>query len=83
MICTVNLSLSMAKLSLIKLINQDKSAASFCHQVAASVPDIFCDFYAVKNNKITKKLLATTKAGEKISTIIKNFDTGLAKFENN
>jgi hypothetical protein len=37
----------------------------------------------VKNNKITKKLLATTKAGEKISTIIKNFDTGLAKFENN
>jgi hypothetical protein len=37
----------------------------------------------VKNNKITKKLLATTTAGEKISTIIKNFDTGLAKFENN
>jgi hypothetical protein len=30
------------------LLNKDKSAVSFCQQVAAWVPDIFCDFYLVK-----------------------------------
>jgi len=30
------------------LLNKDGSAVSFCQQVAAWVPDIFCDFYLVK-----------------------------------
>jgi len=32
--------------------NVGKSAASFCHQVATLVPDMFCSFYLVKNHKI-------------------------------
>jgi hypothetical protein len=31
--------------------NEEKSAASFCHQVAALVPDMFSNFYLVKNKK--------------------------------
>ncbi len=39
----------------------DKSVASFCHQVAAHVPDILCNFYSVKNHKISNTP-TTTKA---------------------
>jgi len=35
----------------VHLINQDKSAASFCRQVAAQVQDVFWNFYFVKNRK--------------------------------
>jgi hypothetical protein len=28
--------------------------ASFCHQVAARLQDMFCSFYLVKNHKIAK-----------------------------
>jgi hypothetical protein len=45
--------------------NEGKSAASFCRQVATWVPDMFCNFYLVKNHKIAKKS-TTTKAIEKI-----------------
>jgi hypothetical protein len=45
------------------------SAASFCCQVAAFVPDMFCYFYLVKNHKIANKS-ATTEAREKISTYL-------------
>jgi hypothetical protein len=31
---------------------QDKSAASFCHQVAAQVMDIFCNIYLMRNHTI-------------------------------
>ena len=34
--------------------NEGISAASFCRQVAALVPDMFCNFYLVKNHKIAK-----------------------------
>jgi hypothetical protein len=34
--------------------NEGKSAASFCRQVAAWLPDKFCNFYLVKNHKIGK-----------------------------
>jgi hypothetical protein len=44
--------------------NEVKSAASFCHEVAALVPDMFCKFYLVKNNKITKNS-TTAKDREK------------------
>jgi hypothetical protein len=50
-----------------KVNNVGKSAASFCCQVAAWFPDMFCNFYLVKNHKTAKKS-AITKAKEKIST---------------
>ncbi len=43
------------------------SAASFCCQVAALVPEMFSSFYLVKNHKIANKS-TTTKAREKTST---------------
>jgi hypothetical protein len=53
--------------------NQDKSAARFCHQVAAWVPDIFCNFYMVKSHKIAYNS-ATNEAREKISTDLESFE---------
>jgi hypothetical protein len=47
--------------------NEGKSAASFCHRVAACVPNMFWKFYLVKNYKIAENS-TTTKAREKIST---------------
>jgi hypothetical protein len=44
--------------------NYDKSAASFCRQVAAWVPDMFCSFYLAKNHK-NAQILMNTKATEK------------------
>jgi hypothetical protein len=49
--------------------NEGKSGASFCHQIAALVPDRFCNFYLVKNHKIVNNL-ATTEAREKIRTYL-------------
>jgi hypothetical protein len=43
---------------------EGKSAASFCHQVAALVPAMFCKFYLVKNHKIADKS-AIAEAREK------------------
>jgi hypothetical protein len=43
--------------------NEGESAASFCGQVAAWFPDMFCNFYLTKNHKIAKNS-TTTKAGE-------------------
>ncbi len=40
--------------------NEDKSATSFCHQVAGWVPDMFGNFYSVKNHKISS-ISTTTK----------------------
>jgi hypothetical protein len=37
----------------------DESAASFCCQVAAWVPDVFCNFYFVKNPRIARNSAAT------------------------
>jgi hypothetical protein len=67
------------------LFIRDKSAATFCHQAAAWVPNMLCDFYFAKNHEIANNS-TTTKAREKISTDLeykKFFDIGLAKFENN
>jgi hypothetical protein len=66
------------------VINEGKSAAIFCHQVAAWVPDMFCNFYFVKSHKIADNS-ATTEAREKISTDLESvecFDICLTKFEN-
>jgi hypothetical protein len=53
------------KLCSIKLfmaaINEGISAVSFCRQVAEWFPDMFRDFYLVKNHKIHKNS-TTTKA---------------------
>jgi hypothetical protein len=53
--------------------NEGISAASFCHQVAALVPDMFCNFYLVKNHNIANNS-ATTEAGEKISTYLESLE---------
>jgi hypothetical protein len=47
--------------------SEGKSAAIFCFQVAALVPNMFCNFYLVENQKIAKNL-TRIKAIEKIST---------------
>ncbi len=41
--------------------NEGRSAASFCCQVAALVPDMFRNFHLVKNHKIATNS-ATTEA---------------------
>jgi hypothetical protein len=67
------------------LNNEGESAASFCHQLAALFPDMFCNFYAVKNQKIAKNS-TTIKAREKISAaleLIYFFGICLTKFKNN
>jgi hypothetical protein len=46
-------------------MNEGESVASFCCQVAAFFPDMFCGFYFLKNHKIAKNS-TTTKAREKI-----------------
>jgi hypothetical protein len=46
--------------------NQDKSAAVFCHPMAASVLVLFYNFYLVKKHIIAYNL-TTTKAIEKIT----------------
>ena len=63
------------------------SAAWFCHQVAAWVPDMFCNFYLVKSHKIAN-ISATTEGTEKnkhIFGILKNrnfLNVCFTKFEN-
>jgi hypothetical protein len=47
-----------------ELVDEGISAASFCHQAAALVPDMFCNFYLVKHHKIANNS-ATTDAREK------------------
>ncbi len=44
--------------------HQDKLGAIFCFQVAEQVPDIFYNFYSVKNHKIVHNA-AITEAREK------------------
>jgi hypothetical protein len=66
----------------------DKSTASFCHQVAAWVSDMFCNFYLVKNHKIANNS-TTNKARLKISTYLESLEfqkcieVYLTKFKNN
>jgi hypothetical protein len=43
--------------------SQTKTAAIFCYQVAAWIPDMFCNFYLVKNCKIASNS-TTTEARE-------------------
>jgi hypothetical protein len=40
----------------LSFFNEGKSSASFCHQVAAWLQDMFCNFYLLKNLKIAKKV---------------------------
>jgi hypothetical protein len=55
------------------MANEEGSAASFCHQLEALFPDMFCNFYLVKNHKIAKNS-TTIKAREKISTYLESID---------
>jgi hypothetical protein len=54
------------------LENGGESAASFCHQLAALLPDMFCNFYLAKNYKIANNS-TTAKAREKLSTDLESF----------
>jgi hypothetical protein len=54
--------------------NEGKSAASYCHHVAAWIPDILCNFYFVKNHKFANKKSTTTNAREKISTDLESLE---------
>jgi hypothetical protein len=44
--------------------NQDKSYARLCRQVAAWVPDMFCNFYLVKSHKIANNSATTEARGK-------------------
>jgi hypothetical protein len=57
-----------------QFFNEGKSAASFCCQVAAAwFPDMFCNFYLLKNHKIAKNS-TTTRAREKMSTDLESLE---------
>jgi hypothetical protein len=56
-----------------KTLNEGISAASFCRQVAPLVPDMFYNFYVVKNHKMPNNS-ATTEATEKISTYLESLE---------
>ncbi len=70
------------------LFNEGKSYASLYCQVTAWFPDMFCNFYLVKNHKIDKNS-TTTKAREQISTHLESLEFSkkiyacLTKFKNN
>ncbi len=53
--------------------DQGISVASFCYQVPALIPDMFCNFYSVKNHKIATNS-ATTKAREKMSPHLESLE---------
>jgi hypothetical protein len=54
-------------------LNEGKSGAIFCHQVAAWNPNMFSNFYLVKNHNIAKNS-TTTKARVKISTDLESLE---------
>ncbi len=68
-------------------LNEGISAASLWDQVAALVPDQFCNFYLVKNHKIAYNS-ATNEAIEKITMYLESlvfynfFDVCLTKLKN-
>jgi hypothetical protein len=55
------------------ILEEGKSAASYCRQVATWFPDIFIRFYFVINHKNAKNL-TTTKAREKISADLESLE---------
>jgi hypothetical protein len=68
--------------------NKDKSAASFCQQVAIWVSDMFCDFYLVKSHKIanntkTSEPREKNKRRFRILKILEIFDVSWGECENN
>jgi hypothetical protein len=59
-------------------LNKGKSALSFCHQMAAAFPDMFCKFYLLKNHKMAKNS-TTAKAREKMSTDLESLEHFMKK----
>ncbi len=55
-------------LLLTKKIYWDKSAASFCHQVSAWLPDMFCNLHNKIKNHENANNSTITPAREKIRT---------------
>jgi hypothetical protein len=56
-----------------RLINEDKSAARFPHQMATWVTDMFSNFYFIKKSQ-NCNYSTTEEAREKISTDFKSVD---------
>ncbi len=54
-------------------LNEEKSAASFCRQVAALFPDMLSNYFKVKIHKIAKNS-TTTHAKEKIRIDLESLD---------
>jgi hypothetical protein len=52
---------------------EGKSVASFLRQVAAWFPEMFCNFYRMKDHNIAENS-TTTKATEKISTDLESLE---------
>ncbi len=59
---------------------RDKSAARLCHQVAAWVPVMFCNFYLARNHKIADSQ-QPAEAREKISTDWESLDLFRCMFD--
>jgi hypothetical protein len=53
--------------------NECKSAASFCYQLAAWIPNVFFNFLLVKKHNIANTS-TTTEAREKISIDLESLD---------
>ncbi len=62
---------------------KDKSAASFCCQVATWVPDIVFNFYFVKNHKIANNSSTKVRENKLRFGILIIFYVCLAKFRSN
>jgi hypothetical protein len=66
--------------------NKDKSVASFSHQVAARIPDLFYNIYLMKNHNIANNS-TTTEVKVKsedifgIIRIFENMEVCLARFK--
>jgi hypothetical protein len=54
-------------------LNEEESAASFCHQLAALLSDMFRNFYLVKSHKIAINS-TSTEAREKITTDLESLE---------
>jgi hypothetical protein len=49
---------------MMKLINENKSDAIFCRQVAARFTDMLCNFYLSKNQKIVNNSTTNKVTGQ-------------------
>ncbi len=66
-VCCMEYTIQHILHAIYTIMKLPKSTVSFCHQVAAWVPNMFHDFHLLRNHKIAKNP-TTAKAREKMST---------------